>query len=391
MSYDFDRIIDRKNTASLKWDYTKSFFGEKDVLPLWVADMDFKAPPEVIEALNSRVEHGVYGYSGKPNNFYESIINWMNKKHNWQITKEWISVTPGVVPAINLAILALTEPNDKIIVQTPVYFPFFEAIKNNGRKLVNNPLIVEDNKYKMNFKELEEKIDEDTKMIILCSPHNPVGRVWSQKELSRLVDICIENDILIISDEIHSDIVYKGYRHIPIASLSQEAKERTITFMAPSKTFNVAGLSTAYSIIPNRELRSKFNERLNTMHLGLSNIFGTIALESCYTYGANWLDQLKSYLESNIEYTINYIKTNLPEIKLIKPEGTYLLWLDFKDLELSEEEIDELLIKKAKVALNKGTMFGEGGEFHRRLNIGCPRRTLEEALYRIKKAIHTKK
>ena len=390
MAYNFDTKIDRKNTNSIKWDFTEEFFGEEDLLPMWVADMDFKAPIEVINKIEERAEHGVYGYTSKPDSFYESIINWLDKRHNWKINKKSIMITPGVVPGINLSIMAYTEPKDKIIIQSPVYFPFFDAVKENDRTLINNPLKKENGKYKIDYEDLKSKIDEDTKMIILCNPHNPVGRVWSKEELKELADICIENDIIVLSDEIHSDIIYEGSKHTPIASISEEMAERTITFMAPSKTFNVAGLSTAMTIIENKKMRKQFNKMLNKLHLSLTNVFGIVGLEACYKYGEDWLEDLKKYLQNNIDYTINFIEENIPEIKVNKPEGTFLMWLDFSGLSLSEDEIDKLLLKDAKVALNKGKTFGKGGEYHRRLNIGCPLETLKEALNRMEKAINKK-
>ncbi|RKD29141.1 MalY/PatB family protein [Thermohalobacter berrensis] len=388
MSYNFDQIIERKNTNSAKWDGLKDVFGKDDVLPMWVADMDFRCPQPIVDAIVKRAEHGIYGYPKRPVSYYESIIYWMKKRHNWDIKEEWISFSPGVVPALNMLIMALTNPGDKVVVQSPVYFPFFSAVKNNNRVLVNNELKLQNGNYVMDFERLEKQIDSKTKMLILCSPHNPVGRVWSREELKRLGEICLKNNIIIVSDEIHSDIVYSGYKHTPIASISEELAKNTITCIAPSKTFNVAGLYTSVVIIPNKKLKDKYKNILERIHIGMGNIFGIEALEAGYRYGEEWLENLLKYLEGNIEYSINFINKRIPKIKAIRPEGTYLLWLDYRELKLSNKELKNLMVDKAKVGLSDGAMFGSGGEGFQRMNIGCPREIIKEGLERIEKAIN---
>jgi len=388
--YNFDKAINRIKTNSIKWDYTKEFIGKKDLLPLWIADMDFEVPQEVKNIVLERANHGIYGYTKVPISLYESFIKWISKRHNWEIKLEWLIHTPGVVPGINYSINALTKEEDKIIIQTPVYSPFYSLIIENKRKVVNNMLILTKDKYKINFKSLVESIDETTKAIILCSPHNPVGRVWTREELMRIGQICIEKDLLIISDEIHSDIIYNGYKHIPIASLSKEIMDRTITFMAPSKTFNIAGLSSAIAIIPNEKLRDKYVNIMSKFQGDIINVFGVVAFEACYKYGEGWLEELIEYLSHNKDYVKEYIKYNLPKLKVIEPEGTYLLWLNFNNYNISHDKIKKILVEEAKVGLNDGITFGNEGEGYFRMNIGCPRQTLKEALDRIKKAFDNK-
>ncbi|HAZ37169.1 MAG TPA: cystathionine beta-lyase [Clostridiaceae bacterium] len=387
MKYDFDKIIDRKGTGCAKWDNLKEVFGREDILPLWVADMDFEVPKEVKEAIVKRAQHGIYGYTYRSQSFYESIISWESKRHGLNIDKGWLTFTPGVVSALSTAVLAFTEPSDSIIIQTPVYPPFYSVIRDNGRKIVENPLKEENGHYYMDFDDLEKKINDKVKMFILCSPHNPVGRVWSKEELNRLCEICIKNNILLVCDEIHSDIVYKGFRHIPIASLNEKVAQNSITCTAPSKTFNVAGLSCSAIIIPNENIRNKFNKQLDAIHIGSSNVFGLTALEACYTYGEEWLNELLIYLEANRDFVLNFIQNEMPEVKVSKPEGTYLMWLDFRKIEKDGKKLNDLMVDKAKVGMNNGINFGSKGEGFMRLNIACPRSLLEEGLNRIKTAI----
>jgi cystathionine beta-lyase len=387
MKYDFDSIVNRKNTNSVKWDLTYRVFKEKDVLPMWVADMDFKAPEAVIQAINKRAEHGIFGYTFRPDSYYEAFINWVHKRHGWKIKKEWVTNTPGVIPALNIAIMSFTKPGDKIIVQSPVYYPFFSSVKNNKRHLIINPLKLEKGQYIMDYDDLINKIDSQVKMIILCNPHNPVGRVWTKDELIRLGEICLKNDIIIVSDEIHSDLIYKGNKHIPIASISEELEKNTVTCMAPSKTFNVAGLATSTVVIPDQRLRKIFNGTINNIGIRMGNIFGIEVLEAAYRYGEEWLKELLDYLEGNLQTLIDFISTNIPKIKVIKPEGTYLVWLDFREFNLDRENLDELLIKKGKIGLEPGHVFGEEGEGFQRINIACPRIILKDGLRRIEKAM----
>jgi cystathionine beta-lyase len=384
MKYDFDRVIERRGTDSDKW----QVYGA-EVLPMWVADMDFLAPPQVIDALVKRAQHGVFGYPMHPDPYYEygSMIDWMRTRHGWNIKRKWITHSPGVVTALNLAVNAFTQPGDKIIVQPPVYPPFFSIVKNNGRQLVFNPLRTENGYYRMDLADLEKRIDSRTKALMLCSPHNPVGRVWTREELAALGEICLRKNVLIFSDEIHSDLILRGAKHTPLATISPELAEITITLIAPSKTFNIPGLFTSALIIPNPKLRAQFNHMLENMALNSSNIFGMVGLEAAYRHGAEWLDELLVYLQGNIDFTIRFFKERVPQIKITCPEGTYLLWLDCRDLGLGHDALRDLFLKQAQVALNEGHTFGAGGEGFMRMNIGCPRSVLQEGLERIERAV----
>lgn len=391
MKYDFDTVINRKNTNSIKWDCTDEIFHSNGILPLWIADMDFQSPQPVIDALTKRAEHGVYGYTESSKAYYDSIITWIYKRFDWKISSDWIINTPGVVPAIIFSILSFTEPKDKILVQSPVYHPFFSSITNTDRELVNCPLKNENGHYTMDYEGIEEKFKTGVKATIFCSPHNPVGRVWTKEELTKFGELCLKYNVLIISDEIHSDIIYKGNKHIPIASISKEFSKNTITCIAPSKTFNVAGLETAAAIIENTELHKKLSETLSKLWLGGSNVFGVTALEAAYTYGEEWLTQLLDYLEGNINYFIAFIEKKIPALTVHKPEGTYLLWVDCRNLGMNSKDLKSFFTETAKVGLNSGDMFGEGGEYFQRVNIGCPRAVLKEALERIEQAVNSQK
>lgn len=387
MTYDFDEIVPRENTNSVKYDIRGELFGKEDVIPMWVADMDFRTPDFIIKAIKSRLEHEIFGYSIKPGSYYDSIIKWLGRRHTWDIKKEWISFSPGVVPALNMAVMAYSRPGDKIILQSPVYHPFYAAIENNGRRMVNNPLRQENGRYYFDFDDLKKKIDADVKMLFLCNPHNPVSRAFTEEELRELAAICMENNILIIADEIHSDLIFPGYRHIPMASLSDDIAENTITCMAPSKTFNLAGMSTSFLVIKNRELRHRYNKVLDQVHISSGNLFGTVALESAYTSGDEWLEQLMAYLKKNAELVKNYLSENIPEIKLTEPEATYLLWLDCRELKMTNKELKNFMIHEAGLGLNDGAMFGPGGEGYQRMNIAAPANTVEKSLQQLKKAV----
>lgn len=385
--YSFDSIINRVGTNSVKWDNLKELYDRDDLIPLWVADMDFKAPSEIVEALKDRVEHNVYGYTFPSDKYYNAVISWMKRRHNWTIERDWIVYTPGVVPALSYAIRAFTKPGDKIILQSPVYHPFYSAIEDNGRHVVNNPLTYKDGKYYMDYEDLESKIDSKTKLLILCNPHNPVGRVWTKNELRKLADICIKNDILIISDEIHFDIVYRGNEHTVFGSLSPEISANSIVLTAPSKTFNVAGLQVSNVIIPNRKLRERFAMETEKDHISSPNIFGGEALIAAYDKCEYWLEELLDYLEGNRDFFINFIEERIPKLKIVNPEGTYLMWVDCSELNMNPEELSDFFVNKCRVALNSGEMFGEEGKAFQRFNIGCPRSILKEALERIERAI----
>jgi len=386
-NYNFDEITDRKNTSCIKWDYTKEFLGEADVLPMWVADMDFKTPDFIIDAVKERATHEIYGYSMRPHGYYQSIVDWVKNLHGWKIEKDWIVFSPGIVPAVNMAVLAFTQPGDEIIVQPPVYFPFFTAVTDHHRKLVYNQLKLENGNYSMNFDDLKKKITSQTRMIIISNPHNPVGRAWTEMELKELAEICIKNKILILSDEIHSDLVFKPHHHKVVAKLSGEISDHTLTMMAPSKTFNLAGMSTSSVIISNPDLRKTFKAMLDRLHLGLGNIFGAAASEAAYTFGSDWLDQMQDYVKGNIDFVNEFLKSNLPHVKMIYPEATYMVWLDFRELNLSREELNNLLLRNAKLGLNDGEVFGPGGVGFQRMNLACPRSYIETAMNQLKSAI----
>lgn len=386
MTHNFDEVIDRRHTDSVKWDSIQETYNDEDLLAMWVADMDFKAPPEVLNALSKRIEHGVIGYNYHPQSLYSSIINWVKNRYGWEIKKEWIIFTPGVVAGFNFGLKALTKESEDVIIQPPVYPPFTNVVDNIGRNFIKNPLVEEDGKYSMDFDGLETLL-ESSKLLLFCSPHNPVGRVWTKEELDRLKELIVENDAYIVSDEIHCDLAYKDKRHIMVASLSKEIEQRSITLIAPSKTFNLAGLFTSVAIIPNDEIRDKVQKLMDDASINHINLFGLLALETAYSKGEQWLDDLLDYVESNADLVVDYIESNIKDIKVNKPDGTFLMWLDCRKLELDHEDLHNLLIKEGKVLLNDGYTFGQEGDGYLRLNIGCPKETLEEGLRRIKKAV----
>jgi cystathionine beta-lyase len=387
MQYNFDELIERRGTDSIKWD-TGRIFDEADALPLWVADMDFRAPQPIIDAILERANHGLYGYILPKDSFCEAIVNWLSRRHAWQVQKSWIVASPGVVPAVSLAVQAFTQPGDKVIIQPPVYMPFLSVVPDGGRQLLLNHLKVENGRYEMDFEDLEAKMgDSRARMMILCSPHNPVGRVWTAEELGKVAELCLKHHIVLVSDEIHCDLVFDRHKHIPAASLSAEIAQNVVTLMAPSKTFNIAGLTTSYNLIPNPELRRAFNNAQGNLHIGANNIFGVIALEAAYNHGEDWLDQLLVYLSGNFDYLLDYLARRIPQIKARRPEGTYLVWLDCRELGLDDAGLKELFLRKARVALNDGPAFGPGGEGFVRINVACPRSILQQALERIEAAL----
>ncbi|GKX28775.1 cystathionine beta-lyase [Vallitalea longa] len=391
MKYNFDDIIDRKNTNALKWEpaILKERFGEEDVLPLWVADMDFNTPKPVVDAIINRAKHGIYGYSVRLDNYYQAVINWQKRRHNWTISKDSIVYTPGIVPAINYMIQAFCETDDKVIIQTPVYYPFKESIKNNGCKVVNNPLLYDGEKYTIDFDDFEKKAkDKRLKLFILCSPHNPVGRVWTKEELLKIGKICIENDVIVISDEIHNDLILGNNQHIVFANVSEEFSNNSIICTAPSKTFNVPGLETSHIIIGNKKLRNSYKRILTKNAIGGQNPMSIAALKAAYNESEEWLEQLLTYLEDNVEFIDDYLKNNMPRVKLVRPQATYLAWLDFRSIEKDYKKLDHIISKEAKVALDSGHWFGTNGSGFMRINFACPRGILKEALDRISKAIN---
>ncbi|MGM5629602.1 PatB family C-S lyase [Apibacter raozihei] len=385
--YNFDQIINRKNSDSLKYGVLKDRFGRDDLLPLWVADMDFLSPPEITQALAQRVEEGVFGYSYASSDYYQSIINWQKKQHQWEVKKEEISYIPGVVKGIAFVLEVFSEKDDQIIIQPPVYHPFRIISSLHDREVINNPLIFNGEQYQMDIDGLEKLITHKTKILILSNPHNPGGRVWSKEELTRLAEICYKHKVLVISDEIHSDLVLYGKKHIPFASVSEEAAQNSITLNAPSKTFNIAGIVTSYSIIKNKQLREKYHKYLISSELNDGTIFAYLALQAAYEKGEDWMIELKAYLEKNIKFVDEYLKKNIPQIKVIIPEASFLLWLDCRDLNLTQAQLTSLFINEAHLALNDGAMFGKEGKGFMRLNIGCPQSVLEKALQQLKESV----
>jgi cystathionine beta-lyase len=388
MKYNFDKVIDRSETSCLKWGYAEKVFGEKDVLPMWVADMDFEAPRAVKEAIKKKAAQAIYGYTVRPPSLLDAFIDWVKIRHGWQIKREWLAFTPGGVPTINLAVMAFSKPGEKVIIQPPVYYPFRLAIRNNRRQLVNNQLKLKNGRYEIDFENLRAKVASGAKLLILCSPHNPVGRVWTRDELLKLLELCHKHKVIVVSDEIHSDLIFKGHKHIPAATIAQEYADNVITLMAPSKTFNLAGLAVSAVIIPNQKLFKVFFNTLAGVGLGMTNSFAIVAFEAAYRDGEAWLEQLMEYLEGNINFVLKYFKEKIPKIKVIKPEGTYLVWLDCRGLKLNAKSIRHFMIKEAKVGLDDGPKFGLGGKGFQRINIACPRSILAEGLKRIETAVN---
>jgi cystathionine beta-lyase len=382
-TYNFDEVIDRSGTSTVKYDGRQAFFGKSDLIPLWVADMDFKTPGFIVEAIRKRAEHEIFGYTLKPEAYTQSIVGWLKRRHNWEIKPEWISFSPGVVAGLTIAIEALSNPGDGVIIQPPVYFPFFDSVKGTNREMIENPLRLENGRYYFDFDDLKRKITPKTKILLLSNPHNPGGMAWNEKELTELAEICLENKILIISDEIHSDLVFEGFKHTPLAGISEEVAQNSVICMSPSKTFNTAGLTTSYLVIPNKRNFVAYERLMRLPHLHMGNIFGTVALEAAYTFGDEWVSQVTKYLFGNYLFLENFFAENLPEVKAMRPEATYLIWLDFSAFGLTDEALSQKLID-AGVGLNRGVQFGKQGSGYMRMNIGCPRPVLEEALIRIK-------
>ncbi|WP_320908009.1 MULTISPECIES: MalY/PatB family protein [Bacteroides] len=384
MRYDFDEVIPRRGTHSYKWDIET----EEDVLPMWVADMDFRTAPAVADVLKKRVEHGIFGYTKVPSEYYDSIVDWFGRKHNWTIERDWIIYTTGVVPALSVIIKALTSPGDKILVQTPVYNCFFSSIRNNGCEIVTNPLIYINGTYQINFDDLEKKAaDPKVKLLLLCNPHNPAGRVWTKQELVRIGKICLQNDILIVADEIHCELVFPGHTYTPFASVSEEFLMHSVTCTSPSKAFNLAGLQIANIISADMNIRMRIEKAINVNEVCDVNPFGIEALMAAYNNSEEWLDKLNHYLFANYNYLKNYFKEHLPQFPVIRLEGTYLVWIDCSVLKLSSKEIVKTLLKRGKIRVNEGSLYGEAGDHFIRINIACPRQTLIDGLNRIRCAL----
>lgn len=378
--------MERRNTNCVKWVLVSQQFGTTDILPMWVADMDLSSPPEVVTAIKERANHPVYGYTIRPDSYYQAFIDWIKGRHDWEIDQDWLVDTPGVVPAMAACVQEFTDPGDKILVQTPVYYPFYNIVKNNGRQLVTSPLLAENGVYTMDFSDLRQKFVDGVKMILLCSPHNPVGRVWTEAELRQLGELCLEYNVKIISDEIWSDLVFLGHNHLPIASLSQELAELVVTCMAPSKTFNIAGLNNAIAVIPNDKWRRNLNRRMKMNEMQLGNVFAIAAFEAAYSYGASWLTDLLELLKRNRDYVVTEL-SDYQGVEVIRSEGTYLLWIDFRSLGVSHSQIEKSLVKHGKVGLSDGRTFGKEGDRYFRMNIGCQSELVAEGTSRIKLAI----
>lgn len=384
--YNFDELIDRTPFSTVKYDGRQAFFGNPDVLPLWVADMDFRTPDFIVDAMKKRMEHEIFGYTIRPGSYHQSIVNWMKRRHNWEIRPEWISFSPGVVAGLTMAIEALSEPGDGVIVQPPVYFPFFDSVKGTFREMIENPLKLQNGRYYFDLEDLKRKITAKTKLLLLSNPHNPGGMAWNEDELKALAQVCLDHKIIMISDEIHADLIFDGYKHTPLAGISDEVAQNSVICSAASKTFNTAGFSTSYLIIPNKRYFVAYERVMRLPHLHMGNIFGTVALEAAYTHGDEWVAQLMRYIQENYAFLEDFFAGNLPEVKVMRPESTFLIWIDFSEYGLTDTELRQKLIDGG-VGLSPGVQFGKQGSGFMRMNIGCPRPLLEEAFARIKEAL----
>jgi cystathionine beta-lyase len=389
MKYNFDEIIDRRNTSCVKFDAVAERLGRNDFIPLWVADMDFLSPPCVIEALKKRVEHGIFGYTFPSPGYYRSIIDWLQKRHHLTVKKEYVTFVPGVVKGIAFAIDEFTQKGDNVIIQPPVYHPFRIVTEGLERQVINNPLVLEKGRYRMDVDGLKKAVAEnDCRVLILCNPHNPGGRIWSPEELAVIAEICYDKGILVISDEIHADLALPGYRHTPFVSVSEKAAQNSITFMAPSKTFNIAGMVSSFAVIPNADIRKRYVGYLEKRELNQGDLFAYTATQAAYEGGEEWLGELLKYIQGNIDFVSDFLATHIPQIKPMVPEASFLVWLDCRGLGLSQKELVHLFRDKAHLVLNDGTMFGKEGEGFMRMNVGSPRAVIEKALINLKNAVN---
>lgn len=386
MKYDFNKTIERRGSNSVKWDATTEFFGAKDVLPMWVADMDFQTPPFIINAIQQQLDRAVLGYTFAGEEWYSSIISWLKKRHEWDVEAKSLTFVSGVVRGQAHALQCFTEASDKVMVMTPVYHPFFQVTKHLHRQVVFSPLHIENNQIDIDFNRFENDI-KGCKMLILCNPHNPGGRVWTKEELQTIAHICHKNNVLVISDEIHADLTLPGYRHLPFTTVSDEAAEIGITLMAPSKTFNMPGVSSSFAIVENEQLNRQFQTFMQAGEFDQGNMFAYASTVAAYRQGEEWLEQLLQYVQNNIDFTEHFLQTELPAISMIRPQASFLIFLNCKKLNLEQPELEKLFLNKARLALNSGTTFGQGGEGFMRLNVGCPLDTLQEALYKLKNAL----
>ena len=386
MNYNFDEVVCRKHTDALKLEALAPRWGRTDLLPMWVADMDFKTPTFIVEVMKKRMECEVFGYTAKPESWYEAIISWQKRRHKWTITKEMISFVPGVVPALAMAVQAFTQRGEKVMIQQPVYNPFAQVIRNNHRELVNCPLELKDGQYYINFKLFEKKI-KGCKLFLFCHPHNPGGRVWTREELEKVATICAQNNVIIVADEIHADLTLLPYEHIPFASVSEEAKQNSVVFASPSKAFNMAGLATSYAVIANPTLRRRFESYVEGNELAGGNVFAFNTVIAAYNKGEEWLQQMLTYVQGNIDEVVSYIKENIPQLKVIIPQASYLVFIDFSALQLNQKDIVALCTNRAHLALNDGSIYGEEGNGYMRINLACPRSVVRQALAQLKDAI----
>ena len=390
MKYNFDELIDRRNTGAVKTDLCKKMFGTDDLIPLWVADMDFRTPDFIIDAINNRCKHPILGYTVPDEEYFNSIIRWIDVRHGWKLERNWLGFLPGIVPGLAFAVNALTQTGDQIIIQPPVYPPFIQVPSKNGRELIYNPLKVVEGRFEMDLKDLEYKITDRTRMFILCNPHNPGGRTWDADTLIKVAEICHKHGVLVVSDEIHSDMALPGNVHTPFASVSELAAQNSITYMAPSKTFNMAGLVSSSYIIPNGEIRKKFSDFMNNSELANGNIFAYVAAQAAYENGTEWLTEMIRYIQGNVNYIVEFLEKNVPQIKPMIPQASFLIWLDCAGLEMNSHQLQDFMVKEARLGLNKGTTFGPGGEQHLRLNIGCSREVLKQAMEQLNSAINSR-
>ena len=389
MKYNFDEVIERRGTDSVKWDGVENVWGRKDLLPMWVADMDFRTPPFVMDALRRRLDHEVLGYTFACEEWYTSICSWLHKRHQWDVTRDMLTFVPGIVRGQAFALQCFTKPGDKVMVMTPVYHPFFLVTERLGREVVYSPLDLYDGHYHIDFERFSKDI-RGCRLLILCNPHNPGGRVWTKEELSQIADICYESGTLVISDEIHADLTLPPYKHSTFALISEKARMNSLVFMSPSKAFNMPGLASSYAIIENDELRHRFQTYMEASEFSEGHLFAYLSVAAAYSHGTEWLDQVIAYIQGNIDYTEHYLKEQIPTIKMIRPQASYLIFLDCRELGLNREELNRLFVEDAHLALNEGTTFGKEGEGFMRLNIACPRATLEQALKQLTQAVNNR-
>ncbi len=386
MKYNFDEIIDRKKSDCIKWDATQTFFGTEDVLPMWVADMDFRTPPFIIKSIENQLKRAVLGYTFAGEEWYSAIIQWLKHKHDWEISKDSLTFVPGIVRGQAHVLQCFTEINDKVLIMSPVYHPFFHVTTQLHREVVSSSLYIENNEISIDFNQFEKDI-KGCKMLILCNPHNPGGRVWTENELKEIAHICYKNNVLVISDEIHADLTLPNYKHHPFASVSKEASEIAITLMAPSKTFNMPGISSSYAIIKNEKLNEQFQAFMQAGEFNHGNMFAYASTAAAYQQGEDWLNQLLQYIQKNIDFTEDFLRNEIPSISMIRPQASFLIFLNCKNLNLAQKDLEQLFLNKAHLALNSGTMFGTEGEGFMRINVGCPHATLQKALEQLKSAL----